>query len=129
MDPSTSAFLESLITQPGDKRILFLFSARTSFKPTWTPPEDLVEIPLEPLSADAVNNIIARTCDGKLIPDAVLEQIVSKTDGVPLFVEELTKMVLESGQLEEKNGRFELVGNLPRPCHPHNPARLTRGAP
>jgi predicted ATPase len=50
---------------------------------------------------------------GKALPTEVVEQVVSKTDGVPLFVEELTKMVLESGLLQEREERYELTGPLP----------------
>ena len=50
---------------------------------------------------------------GKALPPEVLEQVVERTDGVPLFVEELTKMVLESGLLQERENRYELTGHLP----------------
>ena len=50
---------------------------------------------------------------GKALPAEVVEQIVAKTDGVPLFVEELTKMVLESGLLREGEERYELTAPLP----------------
>src|SRR5262249_30696007 len=50
---------------------------------------------------------------GKALPTEVIEQVVAKTDGVPLFVEELTKMVLESGLLQEREERYELRGPLP----------------
>ena len=50
---------------------------------------------------------------GKALPPEVVEQVVAKTDGVPLFVEELTKMVLESGLLQEREERYELTGPLP----------------
>ena len=49
----------------------------------------------------------------KTLPAEVLEQVVARTDGVPLFVEELTKMVLESGLLQEQEERYELTGPLP----------------
>ena len=49
----------------------------------------------------------------KALPPEVVEQVVAKTDGVPLFVEELTKMVLESGLLQEREERYELTGPLP----------------
>ena len=54
-----------------------------------------------------------RVAHGKALPAEVVEQIVAKTDGVPLFVEELTKMVLESGLLQEREERYELTGPLP----------------
>jgi predicted ATPase len=54
-----------------------------------------------------------RVAHGKALPPEVVEQVVAKTDGVPLFVEELMKMVLESGLLQERAGRYELTGPLP----------------
>src|SRR5262249_26967411 len=50
--------------------------------------------------------------DGKILPPEVMQQIVEKTDGVPLFVEELTKAFLESGHLKETDGHYELIGSL-----------------
>ena len=57
--------------------------------------------------------MIGRITDGKALPPEVIAQIVTKTDGVPLFVEELTKMVLESGLLREGEDHDELTGSLP----------------
>ena len=57
---------------------------------------------------------------GKALPAAVVEQIVARTDGVPLFVEELVKMILESGLVREEGEHYVLTGPLPplatRPC-------------
>src|SRR5262245_52026501 len=49
---------------------------------------------------------------GKTLPPEVMQQIIEKTDGVPLFVEELTKAILESGQLKAVDGHYELVGSF-----------------
>jgi predicted ATPase len=57
--------------------------------------------------------MVDKVAGGKKLPDEVREQLVVKTDGVPLFVEELTKMVLESGLLKELEDRYELTGPLP----------------
>ena len=54
-----------------------------------------------------------RVAHGKVLPPEMVAQVVAKTDGVPLFVEELTKMVLESGLLQEREERYELSGPLP----------------
>src|SRR4029453_12238898 len=54
-----------------------------------------------------------RVAHGQALPPEVVEQVVAKTDGVPLFVEELTKMVLESGLLQERAEHYELIGPLP----------------
>ena len=50
--------------------------------------------------------------DGKPLPPEVLQQIIDKTDGVPLFVEEMTKAILESGHLKEVDGHYELTGSF-----------------
>src|SRR5207249_4214089 len=55
---------------------------------------------------------VNRITDGKTFPAAVLQQIITKTDGVPLFVEELTKAIVESGQLKAVDGHYELIGSL-----------------
>ena len=69
--------------------------------------------------------------DGKTFPAAVLQQIITKTDGVPLFVEELTKAIVESGQLKAGDGHYELTGSLrtltiPATLHDSLMARLDR---
>ena len=66
---------------------------------------------------------------GKTLPPEVVEQVVVKTDGVPLFVEELTKMVLETGLLQEREDRYELTRPLPPLAIPTTLARLADGAP
>ena len=59
--------------------------------------------------------MVAHVAGNKALPAEVHQQLVSKTDGVPLFVEELTKMVLESGLLREGENRYELTDALPWP--------------
>ena len=66
--------------------------------------------------------MVRRVTGGKALPAEVVQQIVAKTDGVPLFVEELTKTVLESGWLREREEHYELTGPLP-------PAGDSRHAP
>jgi predicted ATPase len=75
--------------------------------------------------------MIRQVAHGKVLPPEVVEQIVAKTDGVPLFVEELTKMVLESGLLQERDERYALTGPLhplaiPATLHDSLMARLDR---
>ena len=74
--------------------------------------------------------MVERVAGGKALPDGGRAQIVAKTDGVPLFVEELTKTVLESGLLADAGDRYELAGPLPPLAIPatlhnslHRPAR------
>src|SRR5262245_41063415 len=67
---------------------------------------------LNHLSHTQVEQIVTCVTDGKTLPHEVLVQIVAKTDGVPLFVEELTKAILESGHLNEVDGHYELMGSF-----------------
>src|SRR5882672_9251922 len=67
---------------------------------------------LNHLSHDQVAQIVAGITDGKTFPAAVLQQVITKTDGVPLFVEEITKAILESGQLKAVDGHYELIGSF-----------------
>ena len=66
----------------------------------------------QPLRAASGVAMVDRVAGGKALPAEVMEQIVAKTDGVPLFVEELTKTVLESGLLREENGAYVLASAL-----------------
>jgi predicted ATPase len=59
-----------------------------------------------------VEQIVNRMTDGKALPTEVLQQIIEKTDGVPLFVEEMTKAILESGALKDVDNHYELTGSL-----------------
>src|SRR2546426_11920084 len=65
---------------------------------------------LNHLSHTQVEQIVTGMTDGKTFPAEVLQQIIAKTDGVPLFVEEITKAILESGQLTAVDGHYELTG-------------------
>ena len=72
--------------------------------------------------------MIDQVAGGKPLPAEVLEQIVGKTDGVPLFVEELTKTVLESGLLREENGSYALDCGADPARHPVDLAGFSDGA-
>src|SRR5262249_33976788 len=92
------------------------------------------QVTLQRLPRHLAAAMLALLTQDKALPAAVVEQIVAKTDGVPLFVEELTKMVLESGLLQEQAERYELTGPLPplaipTTLHASLLARLDRLAP
>ena len=90
-----------------------LFTSRPDFSPPWAGRSDVTEVTLTRLPRGEAAELTSRVAHGKPLPADVLAQVVSKTDGVPLFVEELTKMLLESGLLEERSDRYELTGPLP----------------
>jgi len=112
-DPTTLEFLSLLVDRGPTARILALWTFRPDFPPPWTGRSHLTQVTLSRLPRRQAAEMTDRVAHGKALPLEVVEQVVAKTDGVPLFVEELTKMVLESGLLQEREGRYELTGPLP----------------
>ncbi|MBI3799274.1 MAG: AAA family ATPase, partial [Deltaproteobacteria bacterium] len=112
-DPSTIELLGLLLDQVPTTRLLLLLTARPEFTPPWSSRMHLTSLTLARLPRMQVGEMIEKVTGGKPLPAEVYQQIVHKTDGVPLFVEELTKMVLESGLLRETDGHYELTGPLP----------------
>ncbi|MBI3801012.1 MAG: AAA family ATPase [Deltaproteobacteria bacterium] len=96
-DPSTLEVLTLLLHQVPTIRLLALLTFRPDFTPPWGPRSYLSQLTLSRLGRPQVEAMVEKVTGGKTLPSEVLRQIVAKTDGVPLFVEELTKMVLESG--------------------------------
>jgi predicted ATPase len=88
-------------------------TARPEFRPPWTPRSYLTHFTLGCLPRPQVETMVRQLTDGKSLPAAVLVQVVAKTDGVPLFVEELVKMLLESGLVREEANHYGLTGPLP----------------
>jgi TOMM system kinase/cyclase fusion protein len=113
VDPSTLELLSLLVDQGPTARILALWTFRPDFSPPWTGRSHLTQVTLPRLPRRQAAEMAGRVAHNKALPPAVLEQVVAKTDGVPLFVEELTKMVLESGLLYAREDRYELTGPLP----------------
>jgi len=111
-DPTTLELLNLLIEQTPTASMLVLLTCRPHFQPAWHHRSYLTEIPVNRVSHAQVEQIVAGISDGKTLPAEVLQQIIAKTDGVPLFVEEMTKAILESGQLKALDGHYELVGAL-----------------
>jgi class 3 adenylate cyclase/predicted ATPase len=113
IDPTTLELLSLLVDQGPTARILTLLTFRPDFRPPWTGRAHLTQVTLSRLPRRQAAEMTGRVAHGKALPAEVVEQIVAKTDGVPLFVEELTKMVLESGLLQEREEDYALTGPLP----------------
>jgi predicted ATPase/class 3 adenylate cyclase len=111
-DPSTLELLGLLIDQVPTVPMLHVLAFRPEFTPPWPARSHLTPITLNRLERPQVEALIAHLAGGKALPGEVVEHIVAKTDGVPLFVEELTKMVLESGLLQEEAEHYRLTGSL-----------------
>jgi class 3 adenylate cyclase len=111
-DPSTLELLNLVLDQAPTASLLVLLTCRPHFQPAWHHRSYLTEITVHRLSHAQVEQIVNRMTDGKTLPQEVIQQIIVKTDGVPLFVEEMTKAILESGHLKNVKGRYELTGSL-----------------
>src|SRR5262245_51532312 len=113
VDPSTLELLSLLVDQCPTSRILALLTFRPDFSPPWMGRSHATQVTLPRLPRRQAAEMAGRVAHSKTLPAEVMEQVVARTDGVPLFVEELTKMVLESGLLQEREERYELTGPLP----------------
>jgi class 3 adenylate cyclase/tetratricopeptide (TPR) repeat protein len=134
IDPTTLAALGLLIERVQRLPVLVLLTFRPEFVPPWSGHAHVTHLSLARLTRRHGTAIVARLAAGKALPEKVLDEIVARTDGIPLFVEELTKAVLESGLLKEAGDHYELAGPLPPlaiPCTLQDSlmARLDRLAP
>ena len=111
-DPSTLELLGLLVDQAPTVPMLHVLTFRPEFTPPWPARSHLTPITLNRLERPQVEALIAHLAGGKALPGEVIEHIVARTDGVPLFVEELTKMVLQSGLLQEEAEHYRLTGTL-----------------
>jgi class 3 adenylate cyclase len=107
IDPSTLEFLQQLQEQLRSARLLLLVTARPEFKPGWSYPQ-FVQINLDRLSRRERMAMVERLVEGRTLPALLLEEIVAKTDGIPLFVEELTKAVLD-GDIPRSSGSHAIA--------------------
>jgi predicted ATPase len=112
-DPSTLELLGLVIEQAPTARMLTLMSSRPEFRPPWAPRSHLTQLTLDRLPRPQVETMVRQLTGGKPLPAEVLAQVVARTDGVPLFVEELVKMILESGLVRAEADRYVLTGALP----------------
>jgi predicted ATPase/class 3 adenylate cyclase len=112
VDPSTLELLSLLIDQSPTVRILLLLTSRPEFRPAWGFRAHVTPLTLGRLPRPQVEMIVERVAGGKALPLEVRQQVVAKADGVPLFVEEVTKTVLESNLLREREDHYELTAPL-----------------
>ncbi len=113
VDPSTQEFLDLVLQQVPSTSVLALLTFRSDFRPSWGARSHISSLTVNRFTRKQTEVMVERVVRGKALPFEVLQQVVARTDGVPLFVEELTKMVLESGLLRGQGDRYELTGPLP----------------
>jgi class 3 adenylate cyclase/predicted ATPase/DNA-binding response OmpR family regulator len=118
IDSSTLELLSRCIASIKTARVFILCSFRPEFFPHWLDESHVTMLRLDRLSREQTGHIISEVTGSKELPRGMQEQIMSKADGVPLFAEELTKAVLESGLLRDAGDRYVTTGLLPSPVIP-----------
>lgn len=111
-DPSTLEYLTVLIDQVPTASLLLVLTLRPDFVSPWSRHTHVTTLTLNRLERQQIESVMKNLAGGRTFPDAVIEHIVRKTDGVPLYVEELTKTILSSEVLRETPERYELTGPL-----------------
>ena len=113
VDPSTRDLIGQCLHRIRDARVFALITFRPEFVPPWTQLPHVTSLTLNRLARRQCAELIGSLCGGRSLPNEIVDQIIAKSDGIPLFIEELTKTVLESSLLAERDDRYVLVGPLP----------------
>ena len=117
-DSSTLELLDRCIASINTARVFVVCTFRPEFFPRWLNDSHVTMVHLDRLSREQTELIISDVTDGKELPCRNQEQIISKADGIPLFVEELTKAVLESGLLRLMGDRYVISSLSSSPVIP-----------
>jgi class 3 adenylate cyclase/DNA-binding response OmpR family regulator/predicted ATPase len=117
-DSSTLELLDRCITAIKTAHVFVVCTFRPEFFPHWLNESHVTMVRLDRLSREQTEQMISDVTDGKELPYGVQEQIISKADGIPLFVEELTKVVLESVLLRVAGDRYVINSLSPAPVIP-----------
>ena len=111
-DATTVEYLGLLLDQAPTASLLLALTYRPDFTPPWPTRSHMIPITLNRLERAQAEAMVRALTGDTALPAEVLDHIVAKTDGVPLFVEELTKMLLESDLLRQEGDSYELTGPL-----------------
>ena len=128
IDPTSLDVFSRLVDRLPGLRALLVITSRPEFAAPWVGRAHVASLQLSRFGRRQALAMVAGVAGGKALPVEVLDEIVAKTDGVPLFVEELTKTVLESGLLREQNGAYVLDRALTPLAIPSTLQRLADGA-
>ncbi len=120
-DPTTLETLGMLIEQAPTAALLVVATYRPELTPPWPQRSHMIPITLNRLERSEVETMVGHLSGGRSLPGEVVDHIVAKSDGVPLYVEELTKAILGSGVLETRGDAYVLTGAL---AQLHIPATL-----
>jgi class 3 adenylate cyclase/predicted ATPase len=113
IDPTSRELLDLFVERVRSLPVLLIVTFRPEFQPPWTGQPQVSVVSLNRLDWRDRTTLMTQIAGGKALPADVIEKIADRTDGVPLFVEELTRSVLESGLLREERDRYVIDGALP----------------
>jgi class 3 adenylate cyclase len=133
-DPTSLEVLDLLIDRVKAIPLLIVLTHRPEFQPKWDSHGHVTALNLSKLTRAQSTSIVDKLTGSKELPAGLLDQILSKTDGVPLYIEELTKSILESGELKEVGDHYDYIGaarsvTIPATLRDSLMARLDRFAP
>jgi tetratricopeptide (TPR) repeat protein len=133
-DPTTRELLDLLVERVPKVRLLVLITYRPEFSPAWVGRPQVTLMTLSRLPPRQRAEMISRMTGGKTLPREITNQIVDRTDGVPLFIEELTRAIIESGVVADTGDSYAIAGTvpplaIPSSLHASLLARLDRLAP
>jgi class 3 adenylate cyclase/tetratricopeptide (TPR) repeat protein len=133
-DPTSLEVLDLLIDRVRTVPLLVVLTHRPEFQSRWSQRGHVGALNLSKLTRAQSAAMVSAVTGGKALPEALFDQILTRTDGVPLFVEELTKSILESGELKEAGDHYEYRGSarsvtIPATLRDSLMARLDRFMP
>jgi class 3 adenylate cyclase/tetratricopeptide (TPR) repeat protein len=133
-DPTSLEVLDLLIDRTRTIPLLLVLTYRPEFRNRWANHGHVSALNLSKLTKSDSATMVSRIAKGKALPGNLFEQIVRKTDGIPLFVEELTTAILESKQIKEMHDRYEYTDaarnvTIPVTLRDSLMARLDRSPP
>jgi class 3 adenylate cyclase/tetratricopeptide (TPR) repeat protein len=112
-DPTSRELLDLIVDRVASLSVLLIVTYRPEFTSPWVGHPHVTLLTLNRLPPRQSAEMIIHVTGGKALPNAIADQIVDRTDGVPLFVEELTKSVVESGVVTDAGDRFTATGSAP----------------
>jgi len=133
-DPTTLEVVSLLIDRVRSFPLLMVLTHRPEFRHRWSEHGHVTALNLSKLTRVQSSVLVSNLAQSKALPHDLLEQILARTDGVPLFVEELTRSILESGELKDAGDRYEYAGSnhtiaIPATLRDSLMARLDRYLP
>ena len=108
IDPTSLELMDRIVRRVVDLPVMIIVTYRPEFTAPWLDLGHVTMLKLNHFGRSQVVDLIHKTAGGKTLPEAIVEQIATKSQGVPLFIEEITRAILESGDLEEEGERYVL---------------------